>query len=237
MLSSKWFHEAIPYHVENHKENLNQIPNLIVLLVSLWKQHDFLGHTVKSEVIRQPILKWLETKNGFASVLFTLPRMFYFDRLEMRIQISPWYIKILSVQISVISVQYRVRLFMKKVQHQVIEPRQDSNKPQVVLAFIQGLSFILPSSPSAFKRLISYLVKCEWIKEELSLLSTAHVLQHDPYVINLLESSSSFPNGACLHFSHVRLGKWDILSLTGHFSALGLTTLLQDVSWNLCWGT
>lgn len=86
---------------------------------------------------------------------------------------------------------------------------------------------MLPPIPSVWKRLISYLVKCEWIKEELSLLSTAYVLQHDPYVINLLESSSSFPNGACLHFSHVRLGKWDILSLTGRFSAPQLTTLLH----------
>lgn len=68
-------------------------------------------------------------------------------------------------------------------------------------------------------------MKCEWIKEDLSLLSITHVVQHDPYVINLLESRSSFPNGACLHVSHVRLGKWDILSLTGHFSAPQLTAL------------
>lgn len=49
-----------------------------------------------------------------------------------------------------------------------------------------------PSIPSFLKRLISYLAKYEWIKEELSLLGLAHAMQHDPYVINLLESRSSF---------------------------------------------
>lgn len=52
-------------------------------------------------------------------------------------------------------------------------------------------------------------------------------MQLDPNVINLLESRSSFPSGTCLHFSHVRPGKWDILSLTGHFSAAQLTTALH----------
>lgn len=52
-------------------------------------------------------------------------------------------------------------------------------------------------------------------------------MQLDPYVINLLESRSSFPSGTCLHFSHVRLGKWDIRSLTGHFSAPQLTTIIH----------
>lgn len=44
------------------------------------------------------------------------------------------------------------------------------------------------------------------------------------------KSRSSFPNGACLHFSHVRLGKWDILELTGTSLLLGceLTTVLYS---------
>lgn len=67
----------------------------------------------------------------------------------------------------------------------------------------------------------------EWIKEESSLMGMAHVMQHDPYVINLLESRSFFPSETCLHFPHVRLGKWDILSLTGHFCAPQLTTILH----------
>lgn len=50
-----------------------------------------------------------------------------------------------------------------------------------------------------------------------------------PYIINLLGSRSSFPNGACLHFSHVRLGKWDTtLNPTGHYAAPQLTTVLYS---------
>lgn len=44
-------------------------------------------------------------------------------------------------------------------------------------------------------------MKHEWIKEELSLLDIAHVVQQEPYIINLSESRSSFHMGLSSLFS------------------------------------
>lgn len=69
-------------------------------------------------------------------------------------------------------------------------------------------------------------------------------VQHDPCVINLSRSRSSFPNGPCLpclHFSRVGFVRWDILNLTGHlcwqllYIAISRKLLLGHVGDQNCW--